>query len=244
MKSRFLECVGLGVVAATANRRAGFWIARVSDLASRTILCRIAGGGGFGRAGRTRCTVRGSTGLAEVATAAGGAAVAGGCGLAGCGLVVRATGARGITATGAGSGAIFAGALTGGRSGPAPPAIAGPLPTARAPIAAVASTLTNDGCATPPASRSRGRSIVMSIAPGRANCVVVLADLQTIETPPHDVPTPGRAPEAAREAGSPRTRWPERVRRSSRGPLRSAACVAGRGPGLRSTARSGGRSPN
>ena len=127
MKSRLLESVALGAVAATPIRKAGFWIASVKDSICLAILCCTAGGGGFGRAACARCTERGSTGLAELATAADRVGVALGCGLGGCGLVAGTVGV-GATAVGAGSGAIFAGALTGGRSGPDPPANAGRLP--------------------------------------------------------------------------------------------------------------------
>jgi len=91
------------------------------------------------------------------------------CGLGACVLVAGVIAAGGATAVGAGSGTIFAGALTGGRSGPDPPASAGALPTPRAAIAAATSSLTNDGRVAPPASRSRSRIMVMSITPGRAD---------------------------------------------------------------------------
>jgi hypothetical protein len=140
-----------------------------------------AGGGGFGLG---IAAERGwaCTGLVDVTTTAGRDAVAGlDCEADDSGALVEAVVVVAALATGAGSGSSFAGALTGGFSGPDSCASAGPLPTPRTPTAAATRSRANRGRVAPAPPSSRIRSASCVTIPQSSRLVeVVLADLGTI----------------------------------------------------------------
>jgi hypothetical protein len=165
MNRRRFESLAWGGGIAKESWAVGRPIASARDFTFRVTLCATAGGGGLVaiRAGG----VRRGTDLAVATTGADRALVAPACGTEDCVTCTELVdGGVFAAATGAGSGASLAGALTGGRSGPDPPAAAGALPSPSAPIAAPTRRPVNRAVIPPP-GRNCGRSSVTALSQSR-----------------------------------------------------------------------------